>query len=67
MPTSLGMSSPRIRLRPVASFDVRKPTKFTKENCTRKVLPESFKDVSPKKRDGSFWLKYTLVLVAIAP
>ena len=31
----------------------------------KKVLPESFKDVSPKKRDGSSWTKYTSVLVAI--
>ena len=47
--------------------DARRPTKFTNENYTRKVPPEYFKDVSPKKRDDSSWLKYTLVLVAITP
>jgi hypothetical protein len=66
-PTLLGRSSLMIRPRPVVLFDARKPTKFMKENCTRKVLPESFKDVSPKKRDGSSWPKYTLVLAAITP
>ena len=54
-------------LGPVALFDTRRLAKFMKENCTRKVLPESFKDVSPKKRDDNSWLKYTLVLVAITP
>jgi hypothetical protein len=38
-----------------------------KENSTRKVLLEFFKDVSPKRRDGSSWPKYMLVPVAITP
>ena len=44
-----------------------RPTKSMRENSTRKVLPESFEDASPKKRDDSYWLKYTLVSAAITP
>ena len=56
-----------IRPRPVILFNDRRPTKFTEGNYTRKVPPEYIKDVSPKKRDDSSWLKYTPVLVAIMP
>ena len=56
-----------IKMRHIALFDARKLTKFMKENSTRKVLLEFFKDVSPKRRDDSSWPKYMLVSVAITP
>ena len=37
------------------------PTKSTRENSTRKELPEYFKDVSPRKKGDNSWLKFMLV------
>ena len=42
-------------------------TRSTTESYTRKALPEYFKDVSLKKRDGSFWLKSMLVSEVTTP
>ena len=39
--------------------DVRRPTRFMTESSIRKALPESFKDVSPGRRGGSSWLRFT--------
>ena len=44
-----------------------KAYKVHEGDSTRKALPESFKDVSPKKRGSSSWLKSMLVLAAIMP
>ena len=35
-----------------------KPIKSTKESFIRKAPPESFKGVSPKRKGGTFWLKF---------
>ena len=35
-----------------------KPTKSMKESFIRKAPPESFKGVSPKRKGGTFWLKF---------
>ena len=48
-------------------FDARKLTRFMKGNSIRKVLPEFFKDVLPKRRDNGSWPIYMLVSVAITP
>ena len=48
-----GESSMWTKRRLAALFGARKPTRSMTESSTRKVLPESFKGVSPKKRDGS--------------
>ena len=52
-------------MRLAALFGAQKTTRSMTESSRRKVLPESFKGVSLKKKDDSSWLKYTLVLVAI--
>ena len=44
-----------------------KPTRSTRESFIRKVLPESFKGASPKRKDGNFWQKFMLDLAATTP
>ena len=36
-----------------------RPTGSMRENYTKKALPESFKDASPKRKGGTFWQKFT--------
>ena len=66
-PSSIGGVGPELRVGDDAVsafralFGARKPTWSMTESSTRKALTESFKDVSPKKRDGSSWPKSMLV------
>ena len=45
-------------MRHAALCGALKPTKSTRESFTRKAQLESFKGVSPKRKGGTFWLKF---------